>query len=106
MTANHGTEFEAVLVLTGLIILWYIIHTCNFTAKPEPKAKLVKPAEADKANAAKGKESDAGKQKVKIVEPNKDDNTEDDDDSSDDLMSEDDDEDDSEVHRHLKYNAF
>lgn len=71
------------------------IVTAN-NAKPEPKAKLVKPAEADKANAAKGKESDAGKQKVKIVEPKKDDNTEDDDDSSDDLMSEDDDEDDSE----------
>lgn len=64
--------------------------------KPEPKAKLAKPVEAGKANAAKGKESDPGKQKVKIVEPNKDDNPEDDDDSSDDLMSDDDDEDDSE----------
>lgn len=67
---------------------------------------MAKPVEAGKANAAKGKESDPGKQKVKIVEPNKDDNPEDDDDSSDDLMSDDDDEDDSEVHRHLKYNAF
>lgn len=55
------------------------------------KAKQEKPAEAVKA---KGKESDAGKQKVKIVEPIKDD----DDDTSDDMMSEDDGDDDSEVH--------
>ncbi|XP_057779340.1 histone deacetylase HDT1-like [Salvia miltiorrhiza] len=62
-------------------------------ARPEPKVKQEKPAEAVKA---KGKESDAGKQKVKIVEPIKDANPEDDDDTSDDMMSEDDDEDDSE----------
>ncbi|XP_047982417.1 histone deacetylase HDT1-like [Salvia hispanica] len=58
-------------------------------AKPKVKAKQEKPAEAVKA---KGKESDAGKQKVKIVEPIKDD----DDDTSDDMMSEDDGDDDSE----------
>ncbi|KAL1549338.1 Histone deacetylase hdt1 [Salvia divinorum] len=61
-------------------------------AKPEAKAKQEKPADAVKG---KGKESDAGKQKVKIVEPIKDANPGDDD-TSDDMMSEDDDEDDSE----------
>ncbi|KAL1549337.1 Histone deacetylase hdt1, variant 2 [Salvia divinorum] len=61
-------------------------------AKPEAKAKQEKPADAVKG---KGKESDAGKQKVKIVEPIKDANSGDDD-TSDDMMSEDDDEDDSE----------
>lgn len=54
--------------------------------KPEPKAKVEKPVEADKATASKGKES-AGKQKVKIVEPNPED------DDSDDSMSEDEDDD-------------
>lgn len=71
---------------------------CNIAGKPESKAKQEKPAEAEKANAAKDKETDAGKQKVKIVEPNKDVKPEEDEESSDDdLMSEDDDEDDSEV---------
>ncbi|KAI3471984.1 hypothetical protein Pfo_028672 [Paulownia fortunei] len=61
------------------------------------KAKQEKPAEAAKANAVKDKESNAGKQKVKIVEPNKEVNPEEDEESSDeDLLSEDDDEDDSE----------
>ncbi|PIN03196.1 Histone deacetylase [Handroanthus impetiginosus] len=65
--------------------------------KPELKPKKEKPSEAKKANAAKDKESDAGKQKVKIVEPNKDAKPEEDEESSDeDLMSEDGDEDDSE----------
>ncbi|KAL6521145.1 hypothetical protein OROGR_017714 [Orobanche gracilis] len=72
--------------------------------KTEPKAEQEKsPAEAVKADTSKGKESDAGKQKVKIVEPIKDENSEDVDESSsdDDMMSEDDeddsqDEDDSE----------
>ncbi|KAL0309587.1 UNVERIFIED_CONTAM: Histone deacetylase HDT1 [Sesamum radiatum] len=63
--------------------------------KPESKAKPEKPVEAEKANAAKDKESDAGKQKVKIVEPNKDAKPEEDEESSDDdLISEDDDDDD------------
>ncbi|KAL3839760.1 hypothetical protein ACJIZ3_024351 [Penstemon smallii] len=58
--------------------------------KSESKGKQEKKPEAtEKANAAKGKESDAGKQKVKIVEPTKEDD-------DDDSMSEDDDEDDSE----------
>ncbi|KAI3473326.1 hypothetical protein Pfo_030617 [Paulownia fortunei] len=65
--------------------------------KPESKAKQEKPAETAKANAVKDKESNAGKQKVKIVEPNKEVNPEEDEESSDeDLLSEDDDEDDSE----------
>ncbi|KAI3447502.1 hypothetical protein Pfo_004167 [Paulownia fortunei] len=65
--------------------------------KPESKAKQEKPAEAERVNATKEKKSDAGKQKVKIAETNKDVNPQDDDESSDeDLMSEDDDEDDSE----------
>ncbi|KAL3628367.1 Histone deacetylase hdt1 [Castilleja foliolosa] len=62
--------------------------------KPELKAKEEKPVVAAKANAdkGKGKKSDSGKPKVKIVEPSKE---EDDDSSDDDLMSEDDDEGDS-----------
>ncbi|KAK4432528.1 Histone deacetylase HDT1 [Sesamum alatum] len=64
--------------------------------KPESKAKQEKPVEAEKASAAKGKVSDAGKKKGKLVEPNKDVKSQEDDESSDeDLMSEDDDEDDS-----------
>lgn len=68
--------------------------------KPDVEAKPVKPAEADKASASKSKQSDAGKQKVKIVEPIKDVNSEDDD-TSEDAMSED--EDDSEVYIDTKY---
>lgn len=74
-----------------------------FTGKPDPKGK--KPAEA--VNASKGKKADssteavkanAGKQKVKIVEPSKDVKLEEDEETSDDdLMSEDDEDDDSEV---------
>ncbi|CAA0830398.1 Histone deacetylase HDT3 [Striga hermonthica] len=66
--------------------------------KPESKPKEGKAVEAAKANADKGKESDGGRQKVKIVEPKKDvDASEEDDESADeDAMSEDDDEDDSE----------
>ncbi|PIM98662.1 Histone deacetylase [Handroanthus impetiginosus] len=67
--------------------------------KPESKAKQEKPAEPDRANAAKEKGSNAAKQKVKIVEPNKDtkpQEDEDDESSDEDLMSGDDDEDDSE----------
>ncbi|GER45394.1 histone deacetylase HDT1 [Striga asiatica] len=65
--------------------------------KPESKPKEGKSVEVAKANADKGKESDGGRQKVKIVEPKKDvDASEEDDESSDeDMMSEDDDEDDS-----------
>ncbi|KAL2487229.1 histone deacetylase HDT1 [Abeliophyllum distichum] len=62
-------------------------------------AKQEKPAEPQKSNVVKDKGSDAGKHKVKIVEPNKEVNPEDDDESTDeDFMSEEDgskDEDDS-----------
>ncbi|KAL6559247.1 hypothetical protein OROHE_006616 [Orobanche hederae] len=63
----------------------------------EPKAKQEKSAaEAVKADTSKGKESDAGKQKVKIVEPIRDVNPEEvDESSSDDGMMSEDDEDDS-----------
>ncbi|KAG8374158.1 hypothetical protein BUALT_Bualt11G0101700 [Buddleja alternifolia] len=60
--------------------------------KPETKPKQEKPAAAEKANAAKGKASDAGKQKVTIVEPTKDDES-----SDEDLMSEDEDDDSEDV---------
>ncbi|KAK4478709.1 hypothetical protein RD792_014207 [Penstemon davidsonii] len=72
--------------------------SCKFSGKPKSKAKQEKPVEASKkATAAKDKESDSGKQKVKIVEPNKDVNPNEEDESSEgDFMLEDDDEDDSE----------
>ncbi|KAL3532043.1 hypothetical protein ACH5RR_005564 [Cinchona calisaya] len=59
--------------------------------KPETKVKEEKPAEAKKANAEK--DTAAGKQKVKIVEPNPDPKRDEDDDSSDEdgSMSDDDD---------------
>ncbi|XP_022846732.1 histone deacetylase HDT1-like [Olea europaea var. sylvestris] len=60
--------------------------------KSEVTVKQEKPAVPQKSNVAKDKGSAAGKQKVKIVEPNKEENPEDDDESSDeDLISEDDD---------------
>ncbi|XP_011101488.1 histone deacetylase HDT1 [Sesamum indicum] len=60
--------------------------------KPESKAKQEKPVEAEKASAAKGKESDAGKKKGKLVEPNKDVKSKEDNESSDeDVMSDADD---------------
>lgn len=78
--------------------LFNVLKCCGILllVKTEVEAKPVKPAEADKASASKSKQSDAGKQKVKIVEPIKDVNPEeDDDDTSEDAMSEDGD--DSEV---------
>lgn len=69
-----------------------ILYT--FPGKSEVTVKQEKPAVPQKSNVAKDKGSAAGKQKVKIVEPNKEENPEDDDESSDgDLMSEDDDDD-------------
>ncbi|KAL6574940.1 hypothetical protein OROMI_012225 [Orobanche minor] len=67
------------------------------TKEVEPNAKQEKsPAEAVEADTSKGKESDAGKQKVKIVEPIRDVNPEEvDESSSDDGMMSEDDEDDS-----------
>ncbi|KAL2509185.1 Histone deacetylase HDT1 [Forsythia ovata] len=67
--------------------------------KPGATVKQEKPAGPQKSNVVKDKGSDAGKHKVKIVEPNKEVNPEDDDESTDeDFMSEEDgskDEDDS-----------
>ncbi|KAL2487232.1 histone deacetylase HDT1 [Abeliophyllum distichum] len=57
--------------------------------KSEVTVKQEKPAGPQKSNFAKDKGSAAGKQKVKIVEPNK----EDDESSDEDIMSEDDDDD-------------
>ncbi|CAA0818866.1 Histone deacetylase HDT2 [Striga hermonthica] len=63
--------------------------------KPVSKPMQEKPAEASNANAGNGKESDGGKQKVKIVEPKKDTDAEEDEESTDeDLMSDDDDDED------------
>lgn len=66
---------------------------CKSAGKPVSKAKPEKPVEAGKAVTAKGKDSNASKQKVQIVEPPKDAKPQDDDDDSDDddMMYEDDD---------------
>ncbi|KZV21120.1 hypothetical protein F511_35385 [Dorcoceras hygrometricum] len=74
-----------------------IPKTLAANGKAVQKAKPEKPAEAEKAVGAKGKDSNTGKQKVQIVEPPKGAKPQDDDDddeSDDDMMSED--EDDSE----------
>ncbi|CAI9762121.1 unnamed protein product [Fraxinus pennsylvanica] len=63
--------------------------------KSEATVKQEKPAGPQKSNVAKDKGSAAGKQKVKIVEPNKEENPEDDDESSDEDLSSGDDDDDS-----------
>lgn len=65
--------------------------TVSNNGKPETTVKLEKPAGPQKSNAVKNKGSDAGKQKVKIVEPNKDEG--DDESTDEDFMSEDDSED-------------
>ncbi|CAA3014681.1 Histone deacetylase HDT1 [Olea europaea subsp. europaea] len=71
-----------------------IPFTLANNGKSESTVKQEKPAGPQKSNIAKDKGSAAGKQNVKIVEPNKEENPEDDDESSDgDLMSEDDDDD-------------
>lgn len=59
--------------------------------KSEVTVKQEKPAVPQKSNVAKDKGSAAGKQKVKIVEPNKEENPEDDESSDEDLMFEDED---------------
>ncbi|KAL6507857.1 hypothetical protein OROGR_024052 [Orobanche gracilis] len=69
----------------------------TLTTRADPKAKQEKsPADAVEDGTSKGKESDAGKHKVKIVEPTKYKNPEEvDESSSDDDMTSEDDEDDS-----------
>ncbi|XP_073155020.1 histone deacetylase HDT1-like [Henckelia pumila] len=70
-----------------------IPNTLATNGKPLSKAKPEKPAETGKAVAAKGKDSNSGKQKVQIVEPPKGVKPQDDDDDSsgdDGMMSEED----------------
>lgn len=63
---------------------WCSCLSSQFSGKPETKVKDDKPADAKKSNAEK--DTVAGKQKVKIVEPNPDLLKHDeDDDSSDDV---------------------